>query len=61
VDALKSVQRQLETFKSEMERDGLAQRGDCRKVVAGAIRRAQKLVDSTLKVCMPFWTGRLSF
>lgn len=54
VEALKSVQRQLETFKSEMERDGVAQRGECRKVVAGAIRRAQKLVDSTLQVCLTF-------
>jgi len=52
VEALKSVQRQLETFKSEMERDGVAQRGECRKVVAGAIRRAQKLIDSTLQVCL---------
>ena len=49
VAAMKSVQRQLLTFKAEMERDGLAQRGECRKVVAGAIRRAQKLIDSTLQ------------
>ena len=41
---------QLEAFKAEMERDGKAQQSECRKVIAAAIRKAQKLVDSTLQV-----------
>lgn len=52
VEAVKSVQGQLKAFQAEMERDGNAQRSEARKVIAQAIRRAQKLVDSTLQASL---------
>ena len=50
VEAVRSVQDQLATFRREMARDGKAQRSECRKLIAGAIKRAQKLIDDTLQV-----------
>ena len=50
LEAVKSVQQQLEGFQQEMERDGRAQHNEARKLVSAAIKRAQKLVDSTLQV-----------
>ena len=53
LEAVKSVQQQLDGFRQEMERDGRAQRNEARKLVLAAIKRAQKLVDSTLQVVGP--------
>ena len=50
VAAVRTVQDQLEAFQREMARDGQAQRSECRKLVAAATKRAEKLVDSTLQV-----------
>lgn len=58
VEAVKSVQGQLEAFKSNMARDSKAQRSECRQLVSGAIKRAQMLVDSTLQVTA--WYPRVS-
>ena len=44
------MQQQLAGFRQEMERDSRAQRTEARKLVSAAIKRAQKLVDSTLQV-----------
>ncbi len=47
---MRSVTGQLEAFKAEMERDSKAQQSECKKIIAVATKRAQKLVDSTLQV-----------
>lgn len=47
---MRSVGAQLRAFRREMEADGAAQRAECRRLVATAVRRAQELVDSVLQV-----------
>ena len=44
------VREQLAAFRSEMERDGAAQRAQARRLITGAAQRAARLVDSTLQV-----------
>ena len=48
-----SVHAQLEGFRREMEADGTAQRAECRRLVATAVRRAKELVDNVLQVRHP--------
>lgn len=47
---MRSVQEQLRGFRSAMEADGKAQRAECRRLVATAVRRASKLVDDVVQV-----------
>ena len=49
-EAAASVQGQLQEFRKAMEADGAAQRSDCRRLVASAVRRANRLVDNVLQV-----------
>lgn len=54
--AAKSVKTQLQSFRADMDKDGAAQRSESRRLVNGAVKRAQKLVDETLLVrwlCLP--------
>jgi len=48
--AVQLVREQLAAFRSEMERDGAAQRAQARRLITGAAQRAARLVDSTLQV-----------
>ncbi|EIE21598.1 hypothetical protein COCSUDRAFT_30102 [Coccomyxa subellipsoidea C-169] len=49
-EAVASVQGQLRAFRREMEADGTAQRAECRRLVATAVRRARELVDDVLQL-----------
>lgn len=50
LQSVESVSSQLHSFQKGMEQDSKAQQLECTKVIAGAIKRAEKLVDSTLQV-----------
>lgn len=50
---MRLVREQLAAFRGEMERDGAAQRGQARRLIAGAAQRAAQLVDSTLQARSP--------
>lgn len=47
---MRSVEGQVRAFRQEMEADGTAQRAECRRLVATAVRRARELVDDVLQV-----------
>lgn len=49
-ESVASVRAQLAAFRREMEADGTAQRAECRRLVATAVRRAKELVDNVLQV-----------
>ncbi|BDA44834.1 probable transmembrane GTPase FZO-like, chloroplastic [Coccomyxa sp. Obi] len=49
-EAVASVHAQLAAFRREMEADGTAQRAECRRLVATAVRRAKELVDNVLQL-----------
>lgn len=49
-EAVRSVEGQVRAFRQEMEADGTAQRAECRRLVATAVRRARELVDDVLQV-----------
>ena len=46
---MRLVREQLAAFRSDMERDGAAQRAQARRLITGAAQRATRLVDSTLQ------------
>ncbi|KAK9804945.1 hypothetical protein WJX73_001658 [Symbiochloris irregularis] len=48
--AARSVKAQLAAFKEDMGKDGSAQRAECRRLINGAVRRAQDLVDQLLQL-----------
>lgn len=52
-NAAKSVATQLRSFQGDMQKDGASQRAECRRLVDGAVRRADALVDETLQVSLP--------
>lgn len=46
---MRLVREQLAAFRSDMERDGAAQRAQARRLITGAAQRATRLVDATLQ------------
>jgi hypothetical protein len=50
IAALAAVRAQLQRFKDDMRKDGAAQRGAVKDLVAAAVGRADKFVDGTLQL-----------